>query len=98
MEKQTDYYQKVVEASQGFVGAYTKAGTQFGKAQSTLLDLAEEAALAAGELMVLEDELEVATKAGDKAEVKTIEARMKPLIANYESAKKEGLKLAAGFQ
>jgi hypothetical protein len=94
IEKQTAYYQKVVDASQSFVGAYTKAGPQFGKAQSTLLDLAEEAARAVAELTVLEDELEAAKKSGDKAEVKKIEAKMKPLIANYESAKKEGLKLA----
>jgi hypothetical protein len=94
IEKQTAYYQKVVEAAQGFTVAFTKSGPQFGKAQSELLDLAEEGALAAGQLSVLEDDLETAKKAGDKSEVKKIEAKMKPLIANYESTKKEGLKLA----
>ena len=94
IEKQTAYYQKIVDASQSLVGAYTKAGPQFVKNQNTLLDLAEEGAEAAGQLTVLEDEVEVATKAGDKAEVKKIEAKMKPLIASYESTKKEGLKLA----
>jgi hypothetical protein len=94
IDKQTAYYQKVVDASQSLVSAYTKAGPQFVKAQSTLLDLAEEGAEAAGKLTVLEDELEVAQKAGDKGEVKKIEGKMKPLIASYESTKKEGLKLA----
>jgi hypothetical protein len=94
INESTDYYQKVVDAAQDFIGAYTKAGPQFGKMQSTLIDLAEEAALAAGELSVLEDELEAAEKAGDKSEVKKIQAKMKPFIAKFEEAKKEGLKLA----
>lgn len=94
INESTDYYQKVVDAAQGFIGAYAKAGPQFGKLQCTLMDLAEEAALAAGELLVLEDELEAAEKAGDKSEVKKIQAKMKPFIAKFEDAKKEGLKLA----
>lgn len=94
INESTDYYQKVVDAAQGFIGAYTKAGPQFGKLQSTLIDLAEDAALAAGELSVLEDQLEAAEKAGDKSEMKKIQAKMKPLIAKFEDAKKEGLKLA----
>lgn len=94
INESTDYYQRVVNAAQGFIGAYTKAGPEFGKLQSELMDLAEEAALAAGELSVLEDELAAAEKAGDKAEVKKIQAKMKPFIAKFEEAKKEGLKLA----
>ena len=94
IEKQTAYYQKIVDASQSLVSAYTKAGPQFVKNQNTLLDLAEEAARSAGELMVLEDDLEAASKDGDKAAAKKIEAKMKPLIASYEATKKEGLKLA----
>jgi hypothetical protein len=58
------------------------------------MDLSEEAARAAGELMVYEDELETANSAGDKAGAKKIEAKMKPLIATFESVKKEGLKTA----
>jgi hypothetical protein len=90
-DKQAEY-QGLVDASQAFIGAYAKAAPQLEKSLSTLLDLAEEAARAAGELMVYEDELEAAKSAGDKAEVKKIEAKMKPLIATFESVKKEGLK------
>jgi len=85
-------YQGLVDAAQAFVSGYAKAGPQLEKWLSTLMDLAEEAARAAGELMVYEDELEAAKSAGDKGEIKKIEAKMKPLIATFESVKKEGLK------
>jgi septation ring formation regulator EzrA len=94
IEESTAYYQKVVDAAQAFTSAYTKAAPQFGKTSATLLDLAEEAGHAAGELSVLEDDLEAAKKDNNKAEVKKIEAKMKPLIASFESVKKEGLKVA----
>jgi hypothetical protein len=95
IDEDTAYYQKVADASQAFTGAFTKAALEFGKMRSTLLDLAEDCARLAGELSVIEDdELEPAKKGKDKAAVKKIEAKMKPLIASFESTKKEGLKLA----
>lgn len=94
LEESAAYYQKVVESAQTFTAAYTKAAPQFGKTLATLLDLAEECARAAGELTVLEDELEAAQKSNDKSAVKKIEAKMKPFIATFESVKKEGLKVA----
>jgi hypothetical protein len=92
-EKQAEY-QEVADAAQAFVGGLTKAGPQLEKTISSLLDLAEEAARNAAELMVMEDELEAANNAGDKAEVKKIEAKMKPFIAQFEAVKKEGLKVS----
>jgi hypothetical protein len=92
INESTDYYQKVVDAAQDFIGAYTKAGPQFGKMQSTLIDLAEEAALAAGELSVLEDELEAAEKAAKKEGLKLAEDgnktddELKELVGAVEGA------------
>ena len=95
VDEDTAYYQKVADASQAFTGAYTKAALEFGKMRSSLLDLAETCARLAGELSVIEDdELEPAKKDKDKAAIKKVEAKMKPLISNFESTKKEGLKLA----
>ena len=94
IEKQQKYYQKVADAAQAFVSGWTKANAQFTKTLNELLDLAEEAAKPAAELMVLEDELTVAQDFGDKAEIKKVEAKMKPLITTFEATKKEGLKKA----
>ena len=79
IEKQQKYYQKIADAAQTFLGGWTKANAQFTKTLSELLDLAEQAAKPAAELMVLEDELTIAEDFGDKAEIKKVEAKMKPL-------------------
>ena len=94
IEKQQKYYQKVADAAQAFVSGWTKANAQFTKTLDALLDLAEEAAKPAAELMVLEDELTIAQDFGDKAEIKKVEGKMKPLIAAFGAKKKEGLKMA----
>ena len=88
IEKQQKYYQKVADAAQAFVSGWTKANAQFTKTLNELLDLAEEAAKPAAELMVLEDELTIAQDFGDKAEIKKVEAKMKPLIAAFEAKKR----------
>ena len=94
IEKQQKHYQKIADAAQAYVSDWTKANAQFTKTLNELLDLAEEAAKPAAELMVLEDELTIAQDFGDKAEIKKVEAKMKPLIAAFEATKKEGLKKA----
>ena len=94
IEKQQEHYQKVADAAQAFVSGWMKANSQFTKTLNALLDIALEAAKPAAELLVLEDELAVAEDFGDKAEIKKVEGKMKPLIAAFEAKKKEGLKKA----
>jgi hypothetical protein len=93
-EKQQKHYQKVADACQAFVSGWMKANAQFSKNLTSLMDIAEEAAKSAAELLVLEDELMVAQDFGDKAEIKNVEGKMKPHIKAFEASKKEGLKTA----
>jgi hypothetical protein len=89
------YFQKVGSAAQAFIGAHAKAAPQFQNALSSLMDLAEKCGRVAADLMVLEDELDAAESAGDKAAAKKFEGKMKPLIASFEATMKEGLKVAS---
>ena len=87
-------YEKAIEAAQAFIGAHAKSAPKISKALAEIMDAEEDCGRAAAELSVYEEDLEKAKKANDKAEVKKIEAKMKPLIKTFEDGRKE-MKTAA---
>jgi outer membrane murein-binding lipoprotein Lpp len=81
--------EKAMESAADFVKVYGKAAPKLSKASSEILEAEADCAEHAGELMVLEEQFEKAKKDKDKDGMKTIAAKMKPLITKFEKGRKE---------
>jgi len=86
-EEWTAHYEQVVAAAQAYIGGYAKIAPKLGKTIAALMDTAETCGRAAAELSVYEDDYEEAKKNKDKDAMKTIEAKMKPLIEAFDQGK-----------
>ena len=92
LEEVKKEFEGVIDAAQTFINTYTKVAPKMGGSISALMDSAEDCSRAAAELMVYEDDYEKAKKAKDKAEMKTLDGKMKPLAQAFDKGKKENRK------
>jgi hypothetical protein len=82
-------YGKAIEAAQAFIGAHAKSAPKLTKALSEMMEAEKDCGEAAAELSVYEEDLEKAKKEDNKAEIKKIEDKMKPLVQKFENGRKE---------